>query len=339
MKNNNSGVVTAGAVILYGFLALGAWTAFILVSPKSTQEKIFAKFTHKPADAVDAAKKEEVKAVAVVDTHKDEVVHQAAIEADKAVKAAAQLPPSKVAEVTQRMAGNADSLLRQVSPLTATESQNNMAIVLGLLAEEQAARIAAENKTVQTQAQLDAVAAQKAVAEAKQAEAEKALAAKSDALVLAQTAAKEASAKVDEKEGQLRTAFDKENALANDYRVLILHRWALGIGAFLLLAGFLWLRFEMRGVGKSLPNIEKSLNPTQFHDFISKLDEKLSPVGQYLVRKGKAAEVAAQSEAGSLASGLAALAKPAQAAVVVPAPSSITLQTASPATAIPSTPA
>lgn len=311
MKTLNSikGSITLAAALGYGVLTIAATVVALIVTPKPTQEKILAKFTHKAADQVDRAKAADQKQAEAVQGQKDATVHAAAVEADKAQKAAAELPPSVPADLVKRFTGNTHGLLNQVSPLTAVEDQTNTAILLGMLAEERAKRTAAESGLQLSQADLAVAAKAKAEAEAKQQAAEATLAATSGQLTAAQVAKKATEAQLGEKESALRVAFDKENALANELRVTILHRWALGVGLVIALVAWLWIKWEMGNVGLSLHSLQSSVTPDAFHDFVAQLDDKVGVVGKYLIREGKAAAAAAAAKTASLSSGaLASLA-------------------------------
>lgn len=301
--HSSRGSLTLVAGLGYAVLAVAATVVALLVTPKPTQEKIIAKFTHKPAEQVDVAKAADAKQASDVQAKKDETVHAAALEADKASKAAAELPPSVPADIVKRFTGNANGLLHQVSPLTAQEDQTNTAILLGMLAEEHAKRVAAESGLQVSQADLAVAAKAKADAEAKQTAAEASLASTGRDLTAAQAAKKATEQQLGAKEDALRVAFDKENAMANELRATILHRWALGVGLLIALVAWLWIKWEMRNVGFSLHNLEASVTPAAFHDFVTQMDDKVGPLGQYLIREGKAAGAAAEARAGSLVSG------------------------------------
>lgn len=306
-----SGSITIVAALGYAVLSIAATALALMITPKKIQERIIASVTHKPADQVDQAKVADGKAAAEVQAKKDETVHAAALEADKAVKAAAELPPSVPADLVKRFTGNAHGLLNQVTPLSATEDQTNTAILLGMLAEERAKRTAAESGLQVSQADLALAAKARVDAEAKQTAAEASLAATSGQLTAVQLAKKATEQTLGVKEDALRVAFDKENELANELRATILHRWALGVLLVIALVAFLWVKWEMKNVGFSLHSLQGSVTPQAYHDFVTHLDDKVGVVGKYLVREGKAAAAAVEARVASQASGaLASLASP-----------------------------
>jgi len=86
------------------------------------------------------------KATTRADVAGAKTVHAATGEIFKASIAAQALAPGRPKDVTTRFVGSGLALLQQVSPLTAAESADALAIAQGLLSEEAAAREAAEQR-------------------------------------------------------------------------------------------------------------------------------------------------------------------------------------------------
>lgn len=262
-------------VIVLVVVAVGALG--VAVTPKGSGAKWYAPttwFSRKPANAADKAKAAAVVANAVVDEKTAAVVHAATIEADKTVKGAAQLPASPAAAVVQRTAANTFGLLNQVSPLTAVESQDNTAVLAGLLASEVELRVKAE---------------------ARQAEIEKKLALTSTELTKAQEAAVKTDAVLAEKQAELRTAFDKENSLANELRASSARHWIFGVVIVILMLALLYAKVALGGVGRALHAVDDST----FAKVAGEINTELGAVGQWAIRTGRlaAAKIEAHSEA------------------------------------------
>lgn len=91
------------------------------------------------------------KAAARVELAGERTVHAATGEIYKASIAAQSLAPGRPRDVTTRFLGSGLALLQQVSPLTAAETADALAIAQGLLSEEAAAREAAEQRQAATE--------------------------------------------------------------------------------------------------------------------------------------------------------------------------------------------
>jgi hypothetical protein len=266
------------AVVLVVLLA-GALGMAAGAKPSGSGSKWYAPRTwgtHKPADKVDKAAVVEATAKATEDAAKDKAIHAAAIEADKTVKAAAELPPSPAAEVVKRTAGNASALLEQVSPLTANEATANTALILGLLSQEITKRHEAEGK---------------------QSDAEKALALTSTELVKAQAAHDQATSKLQKAENGLRVAFEQENALANELRAKSARFWIALILAAILLLALIYARFCLGSVGVVLHGAQSYVPKEAYEKMVTTLDGEIAKVGQWAIRTGKQAKEKAVAKA------------------------------------------
>lgn len=87
-----------------------------------------------------------------------------------------------------------------------------------------------------------------------------------------------AEAKVEKANDGLRSAFDRENALANELRTERAIKWILGSVAFLALAGWLYVRFFLGGVPNAVGGLLARLetrNPQAATDARSILDDLL----------------------------------------------------------------
>jgi len=224
-------------------------------------------FSHTEASAVDRAEKKEAAAAAKVEDKTDALIHAASVEVSKANAATASLPPSRPAEVTTRFVSNASGILQQVSPLTAAESADALAIVRGLLSEEAAKREAAEK----AQASAESIAAKA-----------------SRDLVSSQVALSEAQAKVSATNGALRAAFDRENTLANELRNTRFKFWAAVIAVALLCGVALYLRIGLGSIGAALPRLPSLIGAENAAKVIGALDGETDKLHQWLVSAGAA---------------------------------------------------
>jgi hypothetical protein len=299
-RSSNSGVAV---VAILGYLVLTAIAA-VVIAPKVTN-RIVSAAMNKPVVAVEA-----------VDKKKDETVHAAAVEVDKAVKAAAELPPSTAGELTKRFIGNAHASLNEVSPLSVTEDRNNTAILLGLLAEEKAARVAAEKGLQLSQADLAQAQAAKAIAAAKQQAVEKGLADTSNQLAAAQKAKETTTIALQTTEDKLQKSYSEVAAKLTEIETTKAHRIALAV-LIVILGGVIWyFKKALNGAGASLHALESATTPDVFHQVVGTLDaalEKAGPlvavIGQKFISEGKAAGAAIESKIKSIEAGSAALAK------------------------------
>jgi len=225
-------------------------------------------FSARPATAADKAHAVEAKAQTAATDAEDKAMRAAHVEIAKADVSNQSLPPSRATDLSRRFVANGLGLLDQVQPLTAAESAELRVVVAGLLSES-----------------AETVAA----AEKKQAAAETEASRLSRELSQARTEANAATLRADQADAKLRTAFDRENALANDLRAQKARFW-IAIGALVLVSGFaLYAKLALGGVGAALHAAGAPAG------VIQALDSRLSTFGQYLVRVGRQAE--AKSEA------------------------------------------
>lgn len=236
-------------------------------------------FSHSDADKVDAAKKADDQAELAKRAAESAAVHAASVESDKANRAAAALPDSNESTVVKRFTGNTFGLLNQVSPLTASEQDNNTSILIGLLSSEIAKRQVSEALQAKSDAERVKASAglENAVKE----------------LGLTKKALAEADAK-------LRESFDTENGLANELRATTArHYIVIGIAA-ILLAAFLYLRVVASQYGATLHLATQILPQDKAKALVADADSALGAVGQWLVRTGRLAAAKAHQEAQSI---------------------------------------
>lgn len=236
-------------------------------------------FSHTEAAAADKAQVKEQAATAKVDDQRDILIHAASVESFKASGSASSLPPSRPAEITTRLVSNTTGILQQVSPLTAAESADALAVVRGLLSEETAAREKSE---------------------AAQATAETAAAKASQALTAAQTALSEAQGKVTTANAGLRAAFDRENTLANELRNERFKFWAAVVAVALLCGLALYLRIGLGSIGAALPRLPSLIGAANAAKVIGALDGETDKLHQWIVSAGAAKTRALESKLASL---------------------------------------
>lgn len=185
-------------------------------------------FSHQEASATDRAESRVDAAAMDMDTAREDLLRAAQREAHRADLAIAAAPESRPVEVARDAAGNATAALDQaLGPLSTEEAKALRERVAALLSEVAAIRQSAEQAQARdTAALLDA----------------------GRALEAAETKLLQRDAELREKQAELRTAFDRENALANQMRG---QRWAL-IGATLLAlalgAGWVYLKVTSGGL-------------------------------------------------------------------------------------------
>lgn len=163
--------------------------------------------------AVDRASEKRDEAATKVQAAADVTVHAAHGEVTKALEALQSAPDSRPVQLARRFTGNAESLLNQTAPLTVGESTELRQLVADLLSENDKVRAAAE-KVATFQEEANA----KLSADLGRARAE----------------LDRREAALSKSNANLREAYDRENALANQVR----NFWfVVGLLAFLWLAG------------------------------------------------------------------------------------------------------
>lgn len=185
-------------------------------------------FSRAPAAAVDRAEKREDKAEAAAIKQAQKSAHETQI----ALGSAADSRPVAIAKDS---ADVTVQLLDQAAlPLTAAEAAAIKRTVGGLLSPDPAARADAERERRAEAASVADISLQ---------------------LSQARSATDEANKK-------LRSAFDRENELANELRSAHALHWILGSAAVLALAGWVYVRFFLGGLpnalGGTLAMLEKS---------------------------------------------------------------------------------
>lgn len=199
---------TIGAIVLL-FLLTGCASrpgSVVLWNPFTWGSRIA------PA-SVDRNQEKRDDAQAGVQVATDATAHAANVEVGKALGMLQQAPPSRQVDFAKRFVQNAHNLLNQFTPLTFEELNSNNALVTALLSENQRVREAAEKDVERAEKRNEKVAADLADARAK---------------------LEKRQAALDAANANLREAYDRENALANQVR----NFWFIaGLLAFLWLGG------------------------------------------------------------------------------------------------------
>jgi hypothetical protein len=165
------------------------------------------------------------KAEAKQDVARDAAVKAAQKATHETAEALAVAPASRSVEVATEANAQALALLDQAAgPMTATELASIRKQIAGLLSDNAALRTAAEQARVKERAG-DAVVADRL--------------AKADAAV----------AKAGE---DLRKAFDRENALANELRSQTALVWILAVLVLLAVAGWIYVKIAFGGIPMAL---------------------------------------------------------------------------------------
>lgn len=220
------------------------------------------------ASAVVRAEAKAEKAETKADAAADSVVHSANVETAKAGIALAAVPAGRARDAAARFNANASGLLSQVTPLTAAESAELRQLVADLLSENQHTAADAEARQRAAESELSRLSNELTEANAKVASAHQSLA---------------------DKNAALRSAFSRENELANELRAQRARFWIV-VGVAVVLLGFgIYARLALGGVGAAL---HAAGAPAQV---VSAIDSNLSTFGQWLIRTGRTA--AAKAEA------------------------------------------
>ena len=207
-------------------------------------------FSHAPASNVDSA-------VRVEDKARDAVIKAAQRSAHETSFALSAAPASRPVALATGFSSDTVSLLDQAAgALPAPELSRLRETVTGLLSDNAELRAKAEAAQRAEQSNIAAVAADLAKAEAKTEDAEK----------------------------RLRTAFERENALANELRSQRAFLWILGALAVLVGIGAISLRLTLGGIPTALGGALAKLTPEARESVTTHLDTFLNRSEQALVR-------------------------------------------------------
>ena len=230
--------------------------------------------SHREASATDRADGKVEIAQGNRDEARETLIKAAQIEVHRADLALASAPDSRPVVVASDAASNAASALDQaVGPLSVDESHKLRGLVAELLSENAAVRDSAEKRQQSdTRALIDA------------------------GLRLAQTEGALAAAQSDlrARQDDLRKAFDRENAKANQFRAM---QWTVGGLAILSLvagAGYLYIRISSGGLISSLVGgIEafksgRNKEDPIVSDLLSKLSSSLDKSDKKKIREVRA---------------------------------------------------
>lgn len=211
-------------------------------------------FSGAPASNVDTA-------IRVEDKARDAVIKAAQRSAHETAFALSAAPASRPVAVATGFSSDTVSLLDQAAgALPAPELSKLRETVAGLLSENAELRAKAEASQRAEQSSIASVAADLAKASAKTADAEK----------------------------KLRTAFERENALANELRSQRALAWILGGVAALGFAAYVYLRFALGGIPGALGGALRTLraqNPTAADALTPILDGLLNRHEQAAIAK------------------------------------------------------
>lgn len=208
-------------------------------------------FSHRPADTVD-------KAIAKQDEAADRAVKAAQKATHETAYALAQAPDSRPVAVAIQSNNTALRLLDQVAgPLTTQESAALQSLVSRLLSENEEIRLRAEKERAKSESEVAKI---------------------SQKLDDAQTMLSKA-------QGNLRDAFERENALANELRAQRALLWIGGTLAVLLGAAFLYVKVVygglpsaagllMRDLRTKHPETAKVVEPL-FDTYLSRREQRL----------------------------------------------------------------
>lgn len=208
-------------------------------------------FSHRPADTVD-------KAAARVDAAAEKAVKAAQRATHETAHALAQAPASRPVAVAVASNDTAMRLLDQVAgPLTTEEVAKLQSLVNRLMSENDEIRLKAEKERIKNESEVAKV---------------------SENLGKMQSALSKA-------QGNLREAFERENALANELRAQRALLWIGGTVAILLGAAFLYVKVVygglpsaagllMRDLRTKHPDAAKIVEP-MFDTYLSRREQRL----------------------------------------------------------------
>lgn len=212
-------------------------------------------FSHKPADAVDSARKDQTNA-------EQEAIKAAQRYSHQTAEALAAAPDSRPVAVAKKSNNASLRLLDQVAgPLTTKEEAQIGDLVAGLLSENAEIRAKAEREQEKQTKKLDEISGELSSAQAAVAKAE----------------------------GKLREAFERENALANELRSQRALFWIACVVAVLLAAGWLYAKVVYGGLpaaaGLFMRDIRQKLPPEVATNAEAIFDRYLSRREQSLVAR------------------------------------------------------
>lgn len=200
------------------------------------------------------------RAADALDHKKDEAVQAAHVEVAKTGEALTHAADSREIELARRFNGNAEALLTQGSgPLALAQQQELRKIVADLRSQNAQVRAAAEQSQQAGEQRLAKLSAE--------------LAAKQHELTAAQA--------------DLRTAFDRENALADQLRNERMVKWSLAGAALLCALGWAYVRYIAGGLPNALGAMLRSAerkSPALAMDVRELLDAHLDRNEQDAVR-------------------------------------------------------
>lgn len=188
-------------------------------------------FSRSEAVAVDKAKVKVEDAKVKVEGSEDKATHSATIEIFKASLSGQNLPASPSKDITLRFLSDGLGLLQQVSPLSAVESSQSLKIVQGFYSDQVELRKFAESKQQEAEGRLGVV---------------------SNELSKTKSDLESANKKFADKDMLLRSAFDRENALANELRNQRAFFWIASGVAILGVLGWFYARFMLGGIPGAL---------------------------------------------------------------------------------------
>lgn len=182
-------------------------------------------FSAAPANAAD-------KAVSRQDAARDAAVKAAQRASHEAGEALASAPPSRPVDVANEATDQAIALLDQAAgPLTAADIAEIRTQIAGLLSDN--AKLRGDAERARTAARKEGAAI-------------------SDKLAAADAA-------VAKTQHDLRDAFDRENALANELRSQVAIKWIVAVLAVLAGAAYLYVRFALGGLPLAAGNFLRDL--------------------------------------------------------------------------------
>lgn len=172
------------------------------------------------------------KALLRQDAARDAAVKAAQRASHEAGEALASAPASRPVEVANEATGQVIALLDQAAgPLTAAELADIRKQIVGLLSDN--AKLRGDAERARTEARKD------------------------DADISQKLAT--ADAAVAKTQHDLREAFDRENALANELRSQVAIKWIIAVFALIAGAAYLYLRFALGGIPMAAGNFLRDL--------------------------------------------------------------------------------
>lgn len=250
-------------------------------------------FSHRPADKVDQSQRQLAAAqtgVARAEEDKEaaalKILHAAHLETHQADQALTFAPAGPAVKEAGERLDAALKLEGEIDPLSYAEMSADLTLMRSRLGTD-AARLASANAEIARQ------------------EAANGALSRDLGLAQATVAAREADAatareKVTMAEKGLRSAFDRENALADDYRNLMFVKKLLIVGVIFFCLLCLYLHSGLKGSGAVLHELVKGQAPAEQARITTAFDGELDKLQQNIVKTGKAAAAAAESKAKSV---------------------------------------